>query len=178
MTATRRGKKKGSGLENWIEMRAKIDGVWLRHNTPPMQVLRRDQTNRQLVTCRLEGKGWLDYTAILSGGVQADFDAKDHQWDGKARRWRIGTRLRGHQGDTLARLDRMGHIAFVYLRRRWLTSAQDYVIPAQMLSGNPASILWDDLEDYVVPRGRTWVCAVALWPEYPAEGWPQQEEGP
>ena len=173
---TRKGQKKGSGLEHWLVHHARMNGVWLRHNTPPMQVLRRDQRDRRIVTCRLEGKGWLDFTACLKGGVSADFDAKDVMWDGKGKRWKLGTRLRGHQGETIAKLDGLEHIAFVYLRRRRLLSCQDYVIPAPVLEGGPASILWDDLEPYVVPHGLSWIdAAKGWWLGYRSNGWERHD---
>ena len=177
MRRSRKGQKKGSGLESWLVQHAQMNRVWLRHNTPPMQVLRRDQRDRRIVTCRLEGKGWLDFTATLDGGVSADFDAKDVIWDGTARRWKLGARLRGHQGETLARLDSLGHIAFVYLRRRRPLSCQDYVVPAPALEGSPASILWDDLEAYVIPHGSSWLEAVDLWwAGYRELGWDRAQD--
>ena len=169
---SRKGQKKGAGLESWLKRTAKVNGIWLRHNTPPMQILRRDQRDGRLVTCRLEGKGWVDFTATLNDGLSCDFDAKDVVWDGKSRRWSLGTRLRGHQGQTLTRLDHMGHVAFVYLRRRRLVRCQDYVIPAHVIKDGPASILWDDLEPWAIPPGLTWIEPVcSWWTGYREQGW-------
>lgn len=184
-------KRQGNTTESAALAALARAGIYAHRLPEPLRIVGVDPRNPAQRVCRLESDLAVDVMGYLPDGTSLSMEVKSVEVSSRdsGLRWSVDERLRGHQGEILARAGRSGCAAFVYLQRLggWYPGTQDdpttrslpsalYLLPwpdAALQEGR-ASWRWEELERWRVPPSVDWTRALVsreVWAAYRTHGW-------
>lgn len=184
-------KRQGNAAETAALAALARAGIYAHRLPEPLRIVGLDPKNPAQRVCRLESDLAVDVMGYLTDGTSLSMEVKSVEVSSRdsGLRWTVDDRLRGHQGEILARASAAGCAAFVYLQRLggWYPGTQDdpcarplpsalYLLPwpdAAPQEGR-ASWRWEEVERWRVPASVDWTRALAsraTWAAYRATGW-------
>lgn len=169
----RQSQRQGAAFELRVKAEAEAAGVLLHKVPTSAQPLRRLPGNPRLMVCRLETPTAPDWLGSFRGRSLA-LEAKTTTHD---KRWSLGDRLAGHQGDALAAYHADGGVAAVLVCRLGEGAVDHYLLPWPEADPRPErkSWRWEQIERWRVPVGASWTDVLGRWEGYLDKGW---EVGP
>ena len=160
-------------------------GLAVVFKVPTWVQITNHKSGSPIVTGRIEGRVWVDFSGVLKGGRGVAIEAKSMD----ATRFERNTtaafqlrRLSAHQRLTLSDVHAVGGIAAVYLMytgrlARALPGSARYFIPASHIDRlETKSIPWAGIHKFKVPPGKTWIDCVGDWDGYQRDGWANYAE--